>query len=113
MSSNLAFNELRSAVEKLESEIASGPIVPTVTPHEIRGHLASRYDFANPLYPPFEICESAVFLQERGAWKDESRKLGGLAHKQILDDEKLQVPESLMHLLQIGIGLRNIIADDP
>jgi len=46
---NLAFNELRSAVEKLESEIASGPIVPTVTPHEIRGHLASRYDFANPL----------------------------------------------------------------
>ena len=49
MSSNLAFNELRSAVEKLESEIASGPIVPTVTPHEIRGHLASRYDFANPL----------------------------------------------------------------
>jgi len=49
VSSNLAFNELRSAVEKLESEIASGPIVPTVTPHEIRGHLASRYDFANPL----------------------------------------------------------------
>src|SRR5262245_64478757 len=56
-------------------------------------------DFANTLYPPFEICESAVFLQERGAWKDESRKLGGLAHKQILDDEKLQVLESLMHLL--------------
>src|SRR5262249_1960369 len=80
----------------------------------VRENPVRRVDnFANPLYPPFEICESAVSLQKRGAWKDESRKFGGLAHKQILDDEKLQVPECLMHLLQIGIGLCNIVADDP
>jgi aromatic-L-amino-acid decarboxylase len=41
-------DELRSAVAKLESEIAGGPVVPAVTPQEIRSHLASRYDFANP-----------------------------------------------------------------
>src|SRR3989449_5450685 len=45
----MMFDELRSAVAKLESAIASGPIVPTVTPQEIRGYLASRYDFTTPL----------------------------------------------------------------
>lgn len=40
--------ELRDTVERLESEIASGPIVPRVTPQEIRNHL-SRYDFAEPM----------------------------------------------------------------
>jgi len=46
---DMMFDELRSAVAKLESAIASGPIVPTVTPQEIRGYLASRYDFTTPL----------------------------------------------------------------
>src|SRR2546428_5764510 len=44
----MAFDEVRSVVAKLESDIASGPIVPTVTPHEIGGYLASRYDFRTP-----------------------------------------------------------------
>jgi glutamate/tyrosine decarboxylase-like PLP-dependent enzyme len=45
----MMFDEVRSAVTKLESEIASGPIVPMVTPQEIRSYLASRYDFTKPL----------------------------------------------------------------
>ena len=45
----MAFDEVRSVVEKLESDIASGPIVPMVTPQEIRSYLTSRYDFAKPL----------------------------------------------------------------
>ncbi len=40
--------QLRPAAEKLESEIASGPIVPSVSPEEIRRHLA-RYDFSEPV----------------------------------------------------------------
>jgi len=44
----VTFDELRSVVAKLEADIASGPIVPTVTPQEIRGYLASRYDFRTP-----------------------------------------------------------------
>jgi aromatic-L-amino-acid/L-tryptophan decarboxylase len=36
-------------VAKLESDIARGPIIPTVTAQEIRGYLASRYDFRMPL----------------------------------------------------------------
>jgi glutamate/tyrosine decarboxylase-like PLP-dependent enzyme len=45
----MTFDDVRSAVAKLETQIASGPIVPTVTPEEIRCHLASRYDFTKPL----------------------------------------------------------------
>ena len=44
----MTFDEIRSAIARLESDIASGPIVPEVTPQEIRGHLASRYDFTKP-----------------------------------------------------------------
>ena len=45
----MPFDELRSVVTKLECDIASGPIVPTVTAQEIRSYLASRYDFTKPL----------------------------------------------------------------
>ena len=42
------FGEVRSAAERVAAEIANGPIVPSVTPEEIRGYLASRYDFTEP-----------------------------------------------------------------
>src|SRR5215471_11834785 len=41
--------DLRSHAAALESDIASGAIVPTVTPQEIRDYLASRYDFTGPM----------------------------------------------------------------
>ena len=43
----MAFDELRGSITKLEAEIAGGRVVPSVTPPEIRRHLA-RYDFAGP-----------------------------------------------------------------
>ena len=49
LSCGLALTQLLSATAKLESDIASGPIVPGVTPEEIRGHLSSRYDFSKPM----------------------------------------------------------------
>src|SRR2546428_10324236 len=45
----MAFEEVRSIVANLESDIASGPIVPAVAPQEIRRYLASRYDFTKAL----------------------------------------------------------------
>jgi glutamate/tyrosine decarboxylase-like PLP-dependent enzyme len=45
----MVFEGVRSAALKLESDIANGPIVPTVTPKEIREYLTSRYDFKKPL----------------------------------------------------------------
>jgi len=45
----MAFEEILSRAAKLEAAIASGPIVPAVTPPEIRRHLAARYDFTKPL----------------------------------------------------------------
>src|SRR5712691_2196689 len=45
----MAFEQLQSVVASLESDIASGPIVPTVAPPEIRNYLGSRYDFTKPM----------------------------------------------------------------
>jgi len=45
----MVINELRSDFASVESEIAAGPIVPSVTPEEIRSYLTSRYDFKRPM----------------------------------------------------------------
>jgi glutamate/tyrosine decarboxylase-like PLP-dependent enzyme len=45
----MAFDEVGNAFAKLECDIANGPIVPSVTPEEIRRYLASRYDFTKPV----------------------------------------------------------------
>src|SRR5213593_1773669 len=45
----MAIGDLRSVVSDLERHIAAGPIVPMVTPREIRDYLGSRYDFTRPL----------------------------------------------------------------
>jgi glutamate/tyrosine decarboxylase-like PLP-dependent enzyme len=47
--SNTAFDGVRSAVAKLQCDIADGPVVPSVTPQEIRGYLIARYDFTKPV----------------------------------------------------------------
>jgi glutamate/tyrosine decarboxylase-like PLP-dependent enzyme len=46
--------EIRRVVARIESERQRGPIVPTVTPQQIRNHLA-RYDFTKPLCLE-EVC---------------------------------------------------------
>jgi glutamate/tyrosine decarboxylase-like PLP-dependent enzyme len=43
------FDQLLQSIAELESEIANGPIVPSVTPAEIRSYLGSHYDFSKPL----------------------------------------------------------------
>lgn len=42
------FEQLQEVIAGVRSEIAEGPILPVVTPGEIRDHL-SRYDFTNPM----------------------------------------------------------------
>ncbi len=44
-----AFEEVQRLAAQLECVIAKGPIVPSVTPEEIRCYLTSRYDFSKPL----------------------------------------------------------------
>jgi glutamate/tyrosine decarboxylase-like PLP-dependent enzyme len=41
----MVIDKFRRDFERIESEIAMGPIVPTVTPEEIRSYLTSHYDF--------------------------------------------------------------------
>jgi aromatic-L-amino-acid decarboxylase len=48
LTTSAMFDELRQMVQALESEVDSGPIVPTVAPEQIRRHLA-RYDFSEPV----------------------------------------------------------------
>jgi aromatic-L-amino-acid/L-tryptophan decarboxylase len=45
----MAFDEIQTAVATLEAGIANGPIVPDVSPQEIRHYLGSRYDFTKPM----------------------------------------------------------------
>jgi glutamate/tyrosine decarboxylase-like PLP-dependent enzyme len=48
MTTETMFDAIRIAKEKLDSEIADGPLFPTVTPQEIRSYLCSHYDFSTP-----------------------------------------------------------------
>src|SRR6202789_1519301 len=45
----MLINEIRSDFTQIETAIADGPILPTVTAEEIRTYLASRYDFTRAL----------------------------------------------------------------
>src|SRR5580658_642416 len=45
----MLIDEILSDFTQLQSDIANGPILPTVTAEEIRTHLASRYDFTRML----------------------------------------------------------------
>jgi glutamate/tyrosine decarboxylase-like PLP-dependent enzyme len=45
----MVINEMRSDFTQLQTDIANGPILPTVTAEEIRIYLASRYDFNRTL----------------------------------------------------------------
>ena len=56
--SEKALNEIRHAVSSLESEIAAGPIVPSVVHDEIRDYLTSHFDFRNPV--PLDQAISGV-----------------------------------------------------
>lgn len=51
----MVIDQFRSDFAMLESEIARGPIVPNVTPEEIRNYLRSRYDFKKPM-----VLEEAI-----------------------------------------------------
>ena len=47
-SESILIKAVRMAMEQVEGNIASGPIVPNVTPQEIRSYLSTRYDFNQP-----------------------------------------------------------------
>ena len=45
----MGLDDVRSVAARIEHDIANGPIVPTVTPEEIRDYLASHYNFNEPV----------------------------------------------------------------
>ena len=49
LSSGTGLDEIRETAERLARDIGDGPIVPCVTPEEIRGHLTTRYGFGQPM----------------------------------------------------------------
>jgi glutamate/tyrosine decarboxylase-like PLP-dependent enzyme len=58
------FDQIRDEFAKLESEIADGPIVPNVTPQEIRAHLGSRYDFKRTMLLDEVIADVEQMLRK-------------------------------------------------
>ena len=63
VSSGTAFAELRRTIANLERDIANGPIVPVVTPEEIRRHLTSRYDFSKPMVLDDVVADTEQMLR--------------------------------------------------
>ena len=61
---HLIIHELQADFEKLQKDIRQGPIVPNVTPEEIRRHLASRYDFGKTIALPEVIADVERMLRE-------------------------------------------------
>jgi glutamate/tyrosine decarboxylase-like PLP-dependent enzyme len=57
-------NEFRSDFATVESEIAAGPIVPSMTQEEIRSHLSSRYDFERPMVLEEVIADVEQMLRK-------------------------------------------------
>ena len=48
MTAETMFDAIRIAKDKLDTDIAGGPMYPNVTPQEIRTYLSSRYNFQQP-----------------------------------------------------------------
>jgi len=61
---HMHFDQIREEFAKLESEIADGPIVPNVTPEEIRAHLCSRYDFKRTIALDEVIADVEQMLRQ-------------------------------------------------
>lgn len=59
----MSLDQLRSVVTTLERDIENGPIIPTVTPEQIRNHLA-RYNFENPI-PLEEVSADVERMMQR------------------------------------------------
>src|SRR5437016_13813323 len=59
----MALDYVRSVVTKLQGDIENGPIVPNVTPQEIRRYLASHYDFTKPLALADVVADVERMLQ--------------------------------------------------
>jgi glutamate/tyrosine decarboxylase-like PLP-dependent enzyme len=62
----MKIDEIRDGFERLQEEIAHGPIVPHVTAGEIRGYLSSRYDFKKALSLEEVVADVEHML---GSWQ--------------------------------------------
>jgi glutamate/tyrosine decarboxylase-like PLP-dependent enzyme len=60
----MAFDEMQREIERIESEIARGPILPDATPADIRRHLTDRYDFAQPMPLDDAVADVERMLKE-------------------------------------------------
>src|SRR5450631_4372796 len=60
---HMVLDEIRDGIAKVQSGIAGGPIVPSVTPGEIRNHLTSRYDFKKAVALDEVVADVEQMLQ--------------------------------------------------
>src|SRR2546425_12573401 len=107
----MAFDEIRSVAAKLEAEIASGPIVPTVTPQEIRDYLASRYDFTKPLALDDVIADVEQMLR---TWQVQGThpRYFGLFNPDVTLASIMAAPRAAMEQPQLGTWRTSPPADE-
>src|SRR6516165_9203562 len=54
----MQIEQLQHEYERVQADLAAGPILPSVTVEEIRSHLATRYQFRNDI-PLDEVVQDA------------------------------------------------------
>ena len=59
----MKIDQVQSEFERVQAEIADGPIVPHVTAAEIRSYLSSHFDFANPQPLPEVVADVERMLR--------------------------------------------------
>jgi hypothetical protein len=59
-----ALGEIRGIAAQVESGIANGPVVPAVSPEEIRTYITSHFDFSKPLPLDEIICRVEQMLSQ-------------------------------------------------
>src|SRR5271168_283555 len=59
----MIIDQFRDEFDRVQAEIAHGPIVPNVTPGEIRNYLTTRYDFKKELTLEQVIADVEQMLQ--------------------------------------------------
>lgn len=77
------------------------------------GTLQGLADLAHPLYPPFPVGEGTILFEGAGTGEYHRGHSGGFGHEDLLTDQEFDPLQGLSDLIGVGIGLQNVLPDDP
>ena len=70
------------------------------------------YRLADALDAALAVGEGAVLFGERGGGQDDVGYLGGLVHEDVLHDEKFELLERLLGVVEVGLAEERVLPGD-